>query len=193
MVGLAFDGGTGRDSMLLHVGRMRGRQDRIERTYAAGAFEADQDAYRIVAPVSLRFDVYKDDTRFRLTGDLETTLEMACSRCLEPFVVPVAATFDLRYVPHAQNVGEGEREIEEDDLATAYYQDDTIYLGQLMREQFYLALPMKPLCAENCRGLCAECGANLNQTACRHGPVWEDPRLAGLKAFLKPDERNRRP
>ena len=178
--------------MLLHVGRVRGRQDRNERTYAAAAFEPDQDAYRVAAPVSLRFDVYKDDVRFRLTGDLETTLEMACSRCLEPFAVPVAASFDLRYVPHAQNVGEGEREIEEDDLATAFYEDETIDLGQLMREQFYLALPMKPLCGDACRGLCAECGANLNQTECRHESVWEDPRLAGLKTFLKPDDRNRR-
>lgn len=175
--------------MLLHVGRMRGRQDRIERTYEASLFDADTDLYRVAARVGLQFDVYKDDVRFRLTGDVGTTLEMSCSRCLERFAVPVAASFDLRYVPHAQNVGEGEREIEEDDLATAYYQDETIDLGQLMREQFYLALPMKPLCHENCRGLCTQCGANLNQAECGHAPTWQDPRLAGLNVFLKPDDR----
>lgn len=178
--------------MLLQIGRMRSRQDRIERTYEAGAFESDQGVYRVAGPVTLRFEVHKDDARFRLTGDVETTLEMACGRCLEPFTVPVAAAFDLSYVPHAQNVGDGEVEIEEDDLTTAYYEDDTIDLGQLMREQFYLALPMKPLCLESCRGLCSECGANLNQTPCGHVQVWEDPRMAALKAFLTPDDRNRR-
>ena len=61
-------------------------------------------------------------------------------------------SFDLRYQPHAQNTGEGEREVEEDDLTTAFYENDEIDLGQLMREQFYLALPMKPLCREDCRG-----------------------------------------
>jgi uncharacterized protein len=95
--------------------------------------------------------------------------------------MPVDAEFDLRYQPHALNAGEGEREIEEDDLTTAFYENDEIDLGQLMREQFYLALPMKPLCREDCKGLCAQCGTNLNTGTCDCSPVWEDPRLAALK------------
>ena len=62
------------------------------------------------------------------------------------------SAFDLRYQPHAVNTGEGEREIEEDDLTTAFYENDEIDLGQLMREQFYLALPMKPLCRRRLPG-----------------------------------------
>ena len=57
---------------------------------------------------------------------------------------------------------EAEREVEEDDLATSYYRDDQIDLNELMREQFYLALPMKPLCQDDCQGLCPQCGTNLN-------------------------------
>ena len=68
--------------------------------------------------------------------------------------------------PHAENTGEGEREIEEDDLTTAFYENDEIDLGQLMQEQFYLALPMKPLCRDDCKGLCPECGTNLNRGTC---------------------------
>ena len=90
-------------------------------------------------------------------------------------------TFDLRYQPHAENTGEGEREIEEDDLTTAFYENDEIDLGQLMREQFYLALPMKPLCRDDCKGLCPVCGTNLNQGTCDCKRDWEDPRLAALK------------
>ena len=79
----------------------------------------------------------------------------------------------------------GEHEIEEDDLSTAFYRDETIDLGELVREQFYLVLPMKPLCTEGCRGLCPQCGTNLNRGACDCRGVWQDPRLEGLKAFRK--------
>jgi uncharacterized protein len=69
-------------------------------------------------------------------------------------------------VPHTANTGEGEREVEEDDLTTAFYRDGALDVIDLLREQFQLALPMKPLCAESCRGLCPHCGANLNRTEC---------------------------
>ena len=174
--------------MFLNVSKMRGAHDRVERTYDASAFESAPNTYRIVAPVVLMFDIYKDHVRFRLVGSVGTTLELTCSRCLEPFQWPVAASFDLRYLPQDQNAGEGEREIEEDDLTTAYYRDDSIDLGQLMREQFYLALPMKPLCSPGCLGLCPQCGANLNQGSCACAGRWEDPRLAGLRAFHKKSE-----
>jgi uncharacterized protein len=57
-----------------------------------------------------------------------------------------------------------------------------------MREQFYLVLPMKPLCQEGCRGLCVQCGTNLNSASCECAPVWEDPRLAPLKGLGKTRE-----
>ena len=107
----------------------------------------------MVAPVSLAFDIFKDKEQFQpASARVRTTLELPCSRCLEPFTLPVDADFDLRYQPHAPNTGEGEREIEEDDLTTAFYENDEIDLGQLMREQFYLALPMKPLCRRRLPG-----------------------------------------
>jgi uncharacterized protein len=52
-----------------------------------------------------------------------------------------------------------------------------------MREQFYLAVPMKPLCRDDCAGLCPSCGTNLNRGSCGCTRDWEDPRFAALKAF----------
>ena len=173
--------------MFLDVSRMHGAHDRVERSYEASGFEAT-DELRVNGPVSLAFDIYKDGDRYRLVGTASGQVELSCSRCLEPFTAGVEAPFDLRYVPQTDNAGEGEREIEEDDLATAYYRDGVIDLGQLVKEQFYLSLPMKPLCSEACRGLCPQCGANLNQTTCDCPADWEDPRLAGLRTLL--DKRN---
>ena len=168
----------------LDLNKIRTAQERFEQVYAPGRLPAEED-FRLAAPVSLAFDIFKDQEQFRLVGRVQTTLELPCSRCLESFMLPVEQTFDLRYQPHARNTGEGEREIEEDDLTTAFYQNDEIDLEQLMREQFYLALPMKPLCGDHCKGLCPVCGANLNKTTCNCKRDWEDPRLAALKQLKR--------
>jgi uncharacterized protein len=116
---------------------------------------------------------------------LDADIELTCSRCLEPFTLPVATDFDLRYVPRTENVGDGEKEVEEDDLTTAFYSEDQIDLGHLIVEQLQLAVPMKPLCNEACKGLCPQCGTNLNISSCDCSQKWEDPRLAALKAFAR--------
>ena len=169
--------------LTLDLSKIRTAHERFEQTYRPEALAADGDAFCIVGPVSLQFDVQKDKEQFRLIGTLAAALELPCSRCLEPFSWPVDATLDVRYQPHVFNAGEGEREIEEDDLATAFYDDASIDLGHLMREQFYLSLPMKPLCTDACRGLCPVCGVNLNRESCGCNTLWEDPRLAALKAL----------
>jgi len=170
--------------LLLNLNRIRTAQEKFEQVYQPEQFGTEPD-FKVAAPVKLAFDIYKDKDQFRLVGDVKTTLELPCSRCLEPFTIPVNAPFDLRYQPHAENAGEGEREIEEDDLTTAFYENDEIDLGQLMREQFYLAVPMKPLCVAECRGLCPICGTNLNRGTCDCKREWEDPRLAVLKTLRK--------
>ena len=172
--------------MRLDLSKIRAAQERFEKVYQADAFgvrpeTAEVGDFRVAAPVSLVFEIFKDKDLFRLAGSVKTTLELLCSRCLEPFSMPVDAQFDLRYQPQTANTGDGEREIREDDLTTAFYENEEIDLGQLMREQFYLSAPMKPLCGASCHGLCAVCGTNLNRGACTCTQVVEDPRFAALK------------
>jgi uncharacterized protein len=170
--------------LALNLTSIKTPHERFEQVYQPGAFlTSEADAVRVVSPATLVFDIYKDKENFRLVGTVKATLELTCGRCLEPFALPIDSSFDLRYQPHAHNTGEGEKEIEEDDLTTAFYENESIDLGELMREQFYLALPMKPLCAESCHGLCVHCGTNLNRETCDCKPEWEDPRLAVLKTL----------
>jgi uncharacterized protein len=147
--------------------------------------EQEGDSYRIVEPVTLDFDIHKDKDRFRLEGTVRTVLELPCSRCLDPFQLPIDAAFDLRYHPAAAMATEEEHGIGEEDLETSYYRDEQIDLNELLREQFYLALPMKPLCQDGCRGLCPQCGTNLNLGACACAVEWKDPRLAPLEAIKR--------
>ena len=173
--------------MRLDLSQIRTALERYEKVYRPEAFSSvfrdDRDTFQVVSPVSLAFDIHRSQQQFRLAGGVTTTLELPCSRCLEAFTLPVDAPFDLRYQPHTLNAGEGEREIEEDDLTTAFYENDEIDLAQLMREQFYLSLPMKPLCRADCQGLCVVCGTNLNRAMCDCKREWDDPRLAPLKAL----------
>ena len=171
--------------MLLDLTRYRRPVESFQRTFQPTEVGEKDDAYAVVAPVDLAFEVHKDKDRFRLVGTAKTELELVCSRCLEPFRLPVDAAFDIRYLPASEASHEPEREVEEEDLGTSYYTDDQIDLNELLREQFYLALPMKPLHSEDCKGLCPQCGTNLNTGACACESGWEDPRLAGLKALKR--------
>jgi len=169
--------------VLLDLTRYRQPSAHFQRTFQPSEVGSEGDTYEVVAPVDLEFDIHKDKDKFRLVGRVRTELELTCSRCAEPYRFPVDAEFDQRYLPEAAASDAAETEIADDDLETSYYSDEQIDLGVVMREQFYLALPMKPLCREDCKGLCAQCGTNLNTGTCDCSPVWEDPRLAALKAI----------
>ena len=177
--------------MLLDLNKLHGPRARVERTFQPSAFDPPDDDYRVAAPVVVSMDVEKAGTdRFRVSGRAVTRLELSCSRCIEPFEVPFEAEFDLQYLSETANQGEGERELADEDLGTAFYRDGTLDIAELLREQFQLTLPMKPLCDDACRGLCPECGASLNRADCGCAPKWEDPRLAPLKGLLNRPKEN---
>ena len=119
-----------------------------------------------------------------VTGGFEATAHQACGRCLEPLVAHVAPEVDLQLVP-PPSVRQGETELGQDDLEVDFYQGDVLDVARLLRSETDLALPMKPLCRPDCRGLCSGCGANRNVTACRCEGPGVDPRLAPLEALRR--------
>jgi uncharacterized protein len=169
-------------SMLLDLRRLRSGVERVHRRFAPEDFPASDD-FRVIAPVELEAEVRKDGQKARFVGRIVATLECGCSRCLEPYRIPVDAAIDSLLLPASAGAGEAEQEIGQDDLGVSFYRDDEIDLGELIREQFYLALPMKPLCDEDCRGLCPVCGINRNRETCTCQAEWVDPRLEGLRQF----------
>jgi uncharacterized protein len=176
--------------MRLELSHIRQPETDFTKVFQPAEAQGEDEEYRVTAPVELRMVIHKDHDRFRLVGSVKTELELACSRCLEPFTMPIDRDFDLRYLPAgavdgAQDGDEDEGdEVEDDDVAVTFYRDEQIDLNELLREQFYLALPMKPLCKEDCKGICPQCGTNRNAAPCDCNPHWEDPRLAGLKGLL---------
>jgi len=169
--------------MTLDLTTVRTPETPLDREFGPEAFAAE-DGFRLIAPARLTAVLHKDDDRYRLVGRLATRMELRCSRCLEPFAVPVDAPLELRYLPQA--LAGSKDDDPDDDPTTTFYSDDQIDLDQIVREQCYLAIPMKPLCRADCQGLCAMCGTNLNLERCSCEPRWVDPRLAVLQTLVSP-------
>ena len=99
--------------MLLDLTQFRQPETELTRRYEPSAFEGRTTDFRVVSPVDLRLKVHKDKDRFRLVGTVSTVMELQCSRCLEPFQLPVDSIFDCA-TSAPENTGD-EREVEEDD------------------------------------------------------------------------------
>jgi uncharacterized protein len=130
-------------------------------------------------------DVVED---IRIIGDFATEIEVRCARCIEPVPTKVGGKFDLLYRPLGVDAGKDERSISEAETEIGYYSGDGLELNDVLREQILLALPLRIVCSESCRGLCPGCGKNLNVEACGCGEQPPDPRwtaLAGIKDKLK--------
>src|SRR4029077_328008 len=117
----------------------------------------------------------------RLTGELTTKVEMDCARCLEPVVQKVARTFDLLYRPQGTDAGRAELSVTSAEAEVSYYQGEGLLLEDALREQVLLALPIKAICREDCKGLCPHCGRNMNVEPCSCAEPVEDPRWSALK------------
>ena len=117
----------------------------------------------------------------RLRGRLSTELELQCARCLDPVPQKVDREFELLYRPLGADAGRDELSVTDAEAEIGYYQGDGLLLEDVLREQVLLALPLKITCRADCKGLCPQCGKNLNQEQCSCSRELEDPRWAALK------------
>ncbi len=117
----------------------------------------------------------------RLRGELATSLELICARCLEPVLQDVKREFELLYRPLGADAGRDELSVTDAEAEIGYYQGEGILLEDILREQVLLALPLKITCREDCKGLCPQCGVNLNQQQCSCVTTRTDPRWSALE------------
>lgn len=128
--------------------------------------------------------IEKDADAVFVRGRLAARVPQQCGRCLEPYTATVEPEIDARFVPSPRRRGE-EVELGADDLETDVYDNGVVDLNTLLETETTLLLPMKPLCRDDCRGLCPVCGGNRNLTACRCEVRVLDPRWAPLKLLAE--------
>jgi uncharacterized protein len=137
------------------------------------------------SPVVYDLVVVKFDEKVRIRGSVKCVLNLSCARCLEEFLLPVEGSLDIKLSPRGSAPSGGEFELKARDLDVDYYDGDEIELAPLLCEEVYLDIPTRPLCAEECKGLCDVCGKNRNVEECGCSKASATVLEEKLKTFLK--------
>jgi uncharacterized protein len=161
---------------------MRIKTEELNETRVAFKFDAPAELFPALREMALRRECdFTGPIRTRLRaarigdiveveGEIRTTVRLSCGRCLVEFISPLEAAFALTYSRQAPAEGgrsePGLPAMEAAEADLVYFQGEEIDLTDGVQEQVILSLPLRPLCSEGCKGLCARCGAELNQGAC---------------------------
>lgn len=129
--------------------------------------------------VIVKGKVISNNTEVLLDLNIKTVLKLVCSRCLETFIYPIDVDIEERFTNDIQ--------VNDDDVT--FVDGDTLNITEIVESIIISTLPIKRICSSNCKGLCQNCGTNLNKSACTctdDGNI--DVRFAGLKALLENKE-----
>lgn len=117
-------------------------------------------------------------------------IELQCSRCLKDCNMPIKTLFEITYHPVEELNKEELVELKRDEMDVDFYREGLIETEDIIRDQILLNIPMKPLCSENCKGLCPICGNDLNEFECGCEKKEIDPRFAILETLLRRRKTN---
>jgi uncharacterized protein len=146
--------------------------------------ESSVESDALLTPVRARLRIEKHETEVLVKGDLTAEANLQCGRCLKDFRKLLSIPIEAVYHPVEELREEDTHEIKSEELDMDFYSGDELDLDVLLKEQIELNLPMKPLCSENCKGLCPKCGTDLNTVRCSCKPDITDLRFAALKKLL---------
>ncbi|MDA1312611.1 MAG: DUF177 domain-containing protein [Acidobacteria bacterium] len=172
-------------SVLIEVAELQRRVVQFDSYFAPGAIvlaDSDwrQDDRLHVVGVAELLDRQGSRT-IRVRGEIDGQVAGPCARCLELVSEQVHEKFDLYYYPMAMIARSEEIRIERDDTDIGFYEERGLELGDVVREQLLLWLPMRALCDENCQGFCPTCGNIRGSAECRCQKNLVDPRWDTLR------------
>ena len=152
----------------------------------------DRSELVALSPVRWKGQVSYVDPGYLLRGRLSYDQTLGCNRCLKPIVEHVEPEVELLILEEDEPGASGEQELQERELGVVYVDGEVLETDPILLEQLQLNIPMKPLCQENCRGLCPVCGTDRNTGSCSCEEKAPDPRwaaLAAIKSRLDGEER----
>ena len=132
-------------------------------------------------PLRVQLNVAREYDHIRAHGRVATTVRLGCSRCLSEYDAEIDTPFTVFYLPAAGPSQDEEVELTEEDLVSATYTGDEIDFAREISAQVLTEIPFKPLCKEDCKGLCPVCGTDLNETACGCRDESSGFKFGGLK------------
>lgn len=136
-----------------------------------------------LAPLGLRITATREYDHFRVQGEVATTVRLTCSRCLVEFAREITSHFTIFYLRSAGMPQDEEVELAEEDMVSVTFEGDEIDVTSEIAEQVIMEIPYKPLCSDDCQGLCATCGADLNSGECGCSRLEGSLKFSALKDF----------
>ena len=137
------------------------------------------------SPINTALRVIPIDDMIEVEGVLNTSVRLHCGRCLEAFETALKSRFAITYLqPEAGieiDTDQKEVELSVEEMNLIYFQGEEINLREAIQEQVVLAFPLKAICKTNCKGLCPNCGVNLNLGDCGCDQKPLDAKFAALK------------
>jgi len=146
--------------------------------------KVDLEGISLMSPVTADLELNKTGEELIVSGEVTTEVELQCGRCLKIFKRELALPVEVVYHP-LEEIGVERHELRDDELDMGFYKGEELDLQELVKEQLLLNIQMKPLCNEECKGLCPRCGTDLNMGQCDCEEKEVDPRLEVLRNFLK--------
>jgi len=147
------------------------------------SLEYGQEKLEFAAPVKVRGTAVKAGRLIQVRGDVQTVVRRQCARCLESYTFPLEVPLEVEFLP-LHEVAEGAAGQEDRDKFTIFT-GKAVFLDTEVKAAMVLDLPISGLCREDCKGLCPNCGQNLNEGECQCPRDEIDPRLAVLQKLLK--------
>ena len=129
----------------------------------------EEEECRFLAPLEVKLHVYPAGDMLEVAGEFRTELEVDCYRCLSKFSMDLEGSFEMslaKDLPSVEDEDGAEIELSADEMGLTLVDEKSIDLKLLVAEQILLAYPYRALCAENCKGVCATCGTDLNLQSC---------------------------
>ena len=150
--------------------------------------EADSNEYGIEGIafrdlMKIRLNIQKVDNEYYCHGTVAAPVEQECSRCLSLFENDL--TGDLSFSVRMQEVKPAQAYDEEGEIFFVRSGEPILELNEIIRQSLILSLPLKPLCHQDCKGLCPNCGVNLNEESCDCKDEETDERWEGLRGLLE--------
>ena len=169
--------------MNIDLSALAGRSKHVELSVDANELDLGSEHARSTAPVQFSGDVTGDELRANVRGEVSSTFEIDCTRCLDPVTILLPIEFFSEFVANEYFGAEGEHEINPANLSANSLDGYQIDLVEIVREQILLNLPEQVYCREDCKGICAICGSNRNLSSCDCEAKETDPRWAALKSL----------
>jgi len=169
--------------MLIDIEKLPKEGLKISRDFDFASVDLVEEDAVFLKPVHGELTVRKIGEELWIKGRIKTCLSFICSRCLMPYEFPVDSKFDLVYFPEELDVVK--EELEDDDINKLFYCSQQINIREVVLEQLNLTFPAKPLCSEDCEGMCPVCGKIRKEGRCGCVVKESDPRLEKLKTFKR--------